>query len=61
MIIFYQNIHDLNFNSINFFFVLAAFIKQLLSDVFWEDVDYLIVDTPPGTSDEHITVMENIK
>lgn len=38
-----------------------AFIKQLLSDVFWEDVDYLIVDTPPGTSDEHITVMENIK
>lgn len=39
----------------------TAFIKQLLSDVFWENVDYLIVDTPPGTSDEHITVMENIK
>ncbi|KAE9544621.1 hypothetical protein AGLY_000163 [Aphis glycines] len=39
----------------------TAFIKQLLSDVFWEDVDYLIIDTPPGTSDEHITVMENIK
>lgn len=39
----------------------TAFIKQLISDVFWEDVDYLIIDTPPGTSDEHITVMENIK
>ncbi|XP_025407822.1 cytosolic Fe-S cluster assembly factor NUBP2 homolog 2 [Sipha flava] len=39
----------------------TAFIKQLLSDVFWEHVDYLIIDTPPGTSDEHITVMENIK
>jgi Mrp family chromosome partitioning ATPase len=39
----------------------TAFIKQLLSDIFWEDVDYLIVDTPPGTSDEHITVMENMK
>ncbi|XP_050421191.1 cytosolic Fe-S cluster assembly factor NUBP2 homolog [Adelges cooleyi] len=39
----------------------TAFIKQLLSDVFWEDVDYLIIDTPPGTSDEHITVMENLK
>jgi len=33
----------------------------MLFDVFWEDVDYLIIDTPPGTSDEHITVMENIK
>lgn len=43
------------------FYVVTAFIKQLLSDVFWEDVDYLIIDTPPGTSDEHITVMENIK
>lgn len=40
---------------------ITAFIKQLLSDVFWEHVDYLIIDTPPGTSDEHITVMENIK
>lgn len=45
----------------NYVIPFTAFIKQLLSDVFWEDVDYLIVDTPPGTSDEHITVMENIK
>ncbi|ROT77923.1 cytosolic Fe-S cluster assembly factor NUBP2 homolog isoform X2 [Penaeus vannamei] len=37
-----------------------AMIKQLLTSVAW-DVDYLIVDTPPGTSDEHISVMENIK
>lgn len=36
-------------------------IKQFLSDVCWGDLDYLLVDTPPGTSDEHITVMENIK
>lgn len=35
-------------------------IKQLLSAVAW-DVDYLIIDTPPGTSDEHLAVMENIK
>nr|CAG4648781.1 EOG090X0A5B [Polyphemus pediculus] len=38
-----------------------ALIKQFLTDVDWEDIDYLIVDTPPGTSDEHITIMENLK
>jgi len=36
-------------------------IKQFLSDVVWRDIDYLIIDTPPGTSDEHITVMENLR
>lgn len=38
-----------------------AMIKQFLSDVYWQDIDYLIIDTPPGTSDEHITVMESLK
>lgn len=38
-----------------------AMIKQFLSDVMWRDLDYLIIDTPPGTSDEHITVIENLK
>lgn len=38
-----------------------AIIKQFLSDVYWQDIDFLIIDTPPGTSDEHITVMENLK
>ena len=36
-------------------------IKQFVSDVYWQDVDYLIVDTPPGTSDEHITIVEALK
>lgn len=36
----------------------TGMIKQFLTDVNWEDIDYLIIDTPPGTSDEHITVME---
>ncbi|XP_042212135.1 cytosolic Fe-S cluster assembly factor NUBP2 homolog [Homarus americanus] len=35
-------------------------IKQLLTSIAW-DVDYLIIDTPPGTSDEHISVMENMR
>ena len=31
-------------------------IKQLLKDVDWGDLDFLLVDTPPGTSDEHLSV-----
>lgn len=36
-------------------------IKQFLTDVFWQDLDYLVIDTPPGTSDEHLSVVENIR
>ena len=38
-----------------------AMIKQFLTDVAWVDRDILIIDTPPGTSDEHITVMECLR
>ncbi|XP_076338332.1 NUBP iron-sulfur cluster assembly factor 2 isoform X2 [Tachypleus tridentatus] len=38
-----------------------AMIKQFLTDVYWQDIDYLIIDTPPGTSDEHISVVETLK
>ncbi|XP_003391853.3 PREDICTED: cytosolic Fe-S cluster assembly factor NUBP2 homolog, partial [Amphimedon queenslandica] len=38
-----------------------AMIKQFLSDVVWGQLDYLIIDTPPGTSNEHISVVVNIK
>ncbi|PAV75056.1 hypothetical protein WR25_06378 [Diploscapter pachys] len=33
-------------------------IKQFLKDVDWGEVDYLLIDTPPGTSDEHISVVQ---
>jgi Mrp family chromosome partitioning ATPase len=33
-------------------------IKQFLKDVLWGDLDYLVVDTPPGTSDEHLSVVQ---
>ena len=42
-------------------FCFSAMIKQFLSDVVWRDIDYLVIDTPPGTSDEHITVIESLK
>ncbi|KAK3914919.1 Cytosolic Fe-S cluster assembly factor nubp1 [Frankliniella fusca] len=30
-------------------------IRQFLSDVDWGELEYLIIDTPPGTSDEHLS------
>ncbi|KAF8475366.1 P-loop containing nucleoside triphosphate hydrolase protein [Russula ochroleuca] len=37
-----------------------AMIRQFLSDVRWGDLDYLVIDTPPGTSDEHLSLMEHL-
>ena len=36
-------------------------IKQFLGDTEWGDLDYLIVDAPPGTSDEHLSVVQYLK
>ena len=36
-------------------------IKQFLKDVEWGDMDYMIVDTPPGTSDELLSVNSFLK
>jgi hypothetical protein len=35
-------------------------VRQFLSDVFWDELDYLLIDTPPGTSDEHISLAETL-
>ncbi|KAF8347690.1 P-loop containing nucleoside triphosphate hydrolase protein [Amanita rubescens] len=36
-------------------------ISQFLKDVDWGELDYLIIDTPPGTSDEHLSVAQYLK
>ncbi|SCU88404.1 LAMI_0D09978g1_1 [Lachancea mirantina] len=38
-----------------------ALIKRFLKDVDWDRLDYLVVDTPPGTSDEHISINKLMK
>lgn len=35
-------------------------IRQFVSDVEWGELDYLIIDTPPGTGDEHMTILRTI-
>jgi len=36
-------------------------LKQLLADVAWGELDYLIVDLPPGSSDEPLSIVQTIK
>ncbi|EIW79255.1 P-loop containing nucleoside triphosphate hydrolase protein [Coniophora puteana RWD-64-598 SS2] len=36
-------------------------IAQFLKDVDWGELDYLVIDTPPGTSDEHLSVVQYLK
>lgn len=35
-------------------------LKQLIADTDWGELDYFILDTPPGTSDIHLTLLQNL-
>ena len=35
-------------------------IRQFIADVKWGELDFLLIDSPPGTGDEHMTVMQSI-
>ena len=40
--------------------LVAKAIKQFWTDTLWADLDYFIVDLPPGTSDAPLTVMQSL-
>eukprot|EP00658_Telonema_sp_P-2_P005472 TRINITY_DN1203_c0_g2_i2.p1 TRINITY_DN1203_c0_g2~~TRINITY_DN1203_c0_g2_i2.p1 ORF type:complete len:298 (-),score=47.46 TRINITY_DN1203_c0_g2_i2:65-958(-) len=39
----------------------SGMIKQFLKDVHWDQLDILLIDTPPGTSDEHLSINTYLK
>ena len=39
--------------------VMSA-VKQFLQDVLWEDLDYLVIDMPPGTGDAQLTLVQTV-
>ena len=39
----------------------SGMIKQFLKDVHWDALDIMLIDTPPGTSDEHLSINSYLK
>lgn len=40
--------------------LLAGIIRQFWAETYWEDLDYLLVDMPPGTGDVALTVFQSL-
>ncbi len=40
--------------------IIAGVVKQFWSEVIWEDIDYMIIDMPPGTGDVPLTVFQSL-
>ncbi len=40
--------------------ILSGMVKQFWTDVFWDELDCLVIDMPPGTGDVVLTVMQSV-
>lgn len=40
--------------------MIGSVVQQFYTDVLWGDLDYLLIDMPPGTGDVALTVMQSI-
>ena len=40
--------------------IITSLIKQFYSDVYWGELDYLLVDLPPGTGDVPLTIFQSL-
>lgn len=40
--------------------MVTSALRQFITDVSWGELDYMIIDTPPGTGDVHLTIVQTL-